>query len=93
MQDRNELEALLQTKLGTLADLQKEPMPPKAVQRTIAELPNPGDVVKLRGLDFVVRYCNKRTGKLHLEIRVVEHQDEAVGEGAGESPKSLRTED
>jgi hypothetical protein len=80
MQDRDELERLMGTKLGTFDDLAKEPMPAKAVQRTIAELPNKGDVVKLRGLDFVVRYVNKKMGKLHLEIRVEQRDGADTGD-------------
>ena len=78
MQDRNEMLDILNTKLGTLDDLHKQPMPEKAVSRTIAILPDQGEVVKLRGLDFVVRYVNKRTGKLHLEIRSAEQRNEPV---------------
>jgi len=79
MQDRDDLERLLNSKLGTLDDLQKEPMPAKAVKRTISLLPSQGDVVKLRGLDFSVRFVNKSTGVLHLSLtRVAEQRNEAV---------------
>jgi hypothetical protein len=78
MQDRNEHLDILNSKIGTLDNLLKEPMPEKAVSRTIALLPDQGEIVQLRGLDFVVRYVNKRTGKLHLEVRAAEHRNEAV---------------
>jgi len=82
MQDRDELERLLNSKLGTLDDLQKEPMPAKAVKRTISLLPNQGDVIKLRGLDFSVRFVNKSTGVLHLSLtRVAEQRDAPVHAG------------
>lgn len=83
MQDRNDMLDILNTKVGKLDDLLKEPMPAKATSRTIAILPNQGEVIQLRGLDFVVRYVNKRTGKLHLEIRADELRNEAVDAGQG----------
>ena len=93
MQDRNDMLEILNAKVGRLDDLLKEPMPEKATSRTIALLPDQGEIVQLRGLDFVVRYVNKRTGKLHLEIRVAELRDGAERAGAEETAKSLRTED
>lgn len=93
MQDRNDMLDILNAKVGKLDDLLKEPMPEKATSRTIALLPDQGEIVQLRGLDFVVRYVNKRTGKLHLEIRTAELRDEAVDVGADESTKQVRTEE
>lgn len=60
-----------------------------------------GETIRLYGMAdygdkpynvFLHRECV--TGRDTLaKLRVVEHRDEAVGEGAEESPKTLRTED
>ena len=94
MQDINDLLKIVNAKVGALDDLQKEPFPANAVQRTIAVLPRKGEVVKLRGLNFKVRFLNKRTGDIHLAlIRDVELRNEAVDAGADDQPKELSTED
>ena len=83
MQDRNELQEIVNAKTGTLDDLAKEPMPATAVQRTIGLLPQKGEIVKLRGLDFTVRFVNNRTGELRLTL--IRDAQQAVG-AIGASP-------
>ena len=75
MQDRDDELRILNAKLGTLDDLRKEPMPANATSRTIGILPQKGEIVKLRGLDFQVRFVNNRTGELRLALsRDAEHR-------------------
>ena len=68
MQDKNDLQEILNAKLGAFDDLVKEPMPANATSRTISRWPKKGEVVKLRGLDFQVRFANERTGELRLAL-------------------------
>ena len=68
MQDRNDFLEVLNSKLGTFDDLSKEPMPEGATSRTIGLWPKKGEVVKLRGLDFQVRFSCEKTGELRLSI-------------------------
>ena len=86
MQDRNDFLEIVNTKVGALDDLQKERLPANAVQRTIAILPQKGEVVKLRGLDFEVRFVNKRTGEIRLAlIRGAEHPTQPTEAGGDAS--------
>lgn len=94
MQDINDLQEIVNAKVGALDDLQKEPFPANAVQRTIALIPQKGEVVKLRGLSFEVRFVNKRTGELRLAlIRDAQQRTEAERAGADETASEVRTED
>lgn len=94
MQDRNEQLEILQSKVGALDDLLKEPLPAKAVERTVAILPRKGEVVKLRGLDFEVRFVNKNTGEIRLALICgAEQRNGAERAGAEETASKVRTED
>jgi DNA/RNA endonuclease YhcR with UshA esterase domain len=68
MQDRNNQFEVLMGKVGEEKELLGEDIPADVVQRTIAKLPQKGQVVQIRGLDFEVRFVNNRTGEMRLVL-------------------------
>lgn len=73
MQDRRDSEILL-AKSGALDELQRMHLTPGANNRVIAVLPKKGETVKIRGLQFDVKFVNRRTGEMRLRLSAAEQQ-------------------
>jgi hypothetical protein len=65
---------LLRTITGEQQELMVEPMDDEATHRVIGKLPVRGSIVKLNGLEFIVKSMSVKQGTLVLEIRKPKHE-------------------
>jgi hypothetical protein len=64
---------LLKTIPGEIRELMAEPMDEDATHRTIGKLPVKGALIKINGLEFIVKFVDYKRGSLQLTIRKPKH--------------------